>query len=286
MHSTVDVLRAVKPHTRRAYMQAWRDLARHLGDEKRLLTLTPADVQGWTAAMRARGLAAATICARLAAVAALFDKSDDPTATIVRPQKAVVETPALSAEQVTQLLRAIQLQTPHGAQDFALCGLLLLTGWTVERVRRLRWDDFALRDGRTMLRDGQNYLPLPVNLWSAIAHTMQAVQASRGLWQGPVQDTAAHLFVALSGFAGARPKPTSAARTPLSIQEINRRITRYAKLARLGCPRITSKGLAVSGKHLTAAAVAALLERDLFNTNSPAAQAPRRLRVWRNGLAG
>ena len=174
MNNVADVLRSLKPNARRAYDQAYRDLLKFLGDERRLMTLTTADLQAWVADQGKRGLAAATIRTRLSAVSALFEEND-PTAAVKRPAlKPVPQTANLDCpEDVTKLLRAIDLSREHGAQDFALLGVLLLTGWGVERVRTLCWADFVIRGGQVWLRDSAGNIPLPRSLWDMITRVVR-----------------------------------------------------------------------------------------------------------------
>lgn len=297
MKNTVDVLRLVKPHTRRAYEQAWRDLLNFLGEphpvlpqggrrllgqaETRFMAMTTGDIQIWVDDMFARGLSASTIRTRLSAVSALFDMHDDPTEGIKRPTPgAVPQTANLdTAGQVTKLLRAIDLDNPHGAQDFALIGTLLLTGWGVERVRTLVWADFVMRAGQVQLRDSQGNIPLPRNLWDMIVRCVRHLHGSVSLPEG------AYLFVAIEGFGGAPTKVQPGARKPLSPQEINRRIVRYVRLAGLGGARLSTRGLAVTRKNLGADAMYAVIEKTKPISPGLVTQG-RNLRVWRRAMAG
>jgi integrase len=280
MKNTVDVLRSVKPHTRRVYEQAWRDLSKFSGDAHCLMSLTTADVQAWVDDMTVRGLAASTIRTRLSAVSALFEAHNDPTLGIKRPSaEATRETMSLDgATDVTKLLRAIDLESPHGAQDFALIGTLLLTGWGVERVRTLVWADFVMRGGQVLLRDGQGNIPLPRNLWELIVRCVRHLHGTISL------PTGAYLFVAIDGFGGAPVSVQPSARQPLSPQEINRRVARYARLAGLESSRLSSRGLAVTRKNLGDQAIYAIVEK--VKPVSPSLIIPgRNLRVWRRAMA-
>ena len=277
MKNTVDVLRSVKPHTRRAYEQAWRDLIKFLGDERRLMSLTNADVQDWVDDMLARGLSASTIRTRLSAVSALFDAHDDPTLGVKRPApEAIPETANLdSAEQVAKLLRAIDLDDAHGAQDFALISILLLTGWGVERVRTLTWTDFTMRGGVVLLRDNHENIQLPRSLWDVIVGMVRKLHGTISL------PTGAYLFVALRGFGGTPVSTQPSVRKPLSPQEVNRRIARYARLAGLDSAQLSTRGLAVTRKNLGSAAIYSIIEK--IKPVSPSLVTPgRNLRVWRN----
>lgn len=273
-----EVLHNLRPHTARAYDQAWRDLAGHLGGLEQLASLTTHQVESWVAGMRARGLSAATIRVRLSAVSALFEKGDDPTASIARPTPPKRRETPLAARQTENLLAAIDRDTPHGRQDFALLGLILLTGWKVEKVRTLCWADLTFKNGKMYLKDGPERIQLPMALWRTIATLMQDTHGSTALHPGT------YLFVAIEGFGCRNPKVIHTIENkPLSRQDINRRILRYARLAGIDT-RMTSRRLAVAGKTIGRAEVFVMLE-NLHLLKQPV-NIPRNLRTWSRISAG
>ena len=253
MKTFADALHGVATTTARAYTQGWNDLLNHLGGIENLSALTSDQVAGWVAAMQARGLAASTICLRLSAVSALFDEADDPTRAIERPiiQHKNTTSHELTAEQVTELLRACDLTTSHGQQDFAIISLLFISGLGLERVRALTWGDLTVsKAGDVTIR--ATGVKIPQKLFSIIT----AFSPSRNGW---IRNPGAPLFVALEGFAGKPLSSPAAERQPLSPQEINRRINRYARLAGLGCAHLSARSIATTGKALGVEQASALV---------------------------
>jgi|GEM_PF-6008630 len=268
-----DVLHEKRPHTARAYDQAWRDLGKHLGDMGLIETLTPEQAQAWVDDMSARGLSAATIRTRLSAVSALFEADEDPTAGIARPEAPARQETRIERHELYGLLAAIDRATTHGVQDFALLGSILLTGWSAERVRTLTWADLNLRNGKMYLRDGQEKMQLPRALWNAIAQTVQSAHGSVSLFPGT------YLFVTLEGFGYRHPNNTHVTENkPISAQDVNRRVLRYARKAGIDA-RITSKTLAAAGKTLGREEVFSLLENNR-SLEQPIPLAGRNLRTW------
>ncbi len=273
-----DVLKNVRPNSARAYTQTWNDLAKYLGGEEYLASLSESDVRAWVDNMLERKLSASTIRTRLAAVAALFDPQDDPTRGIERPTTNVNETIRLTPAEITRLIRDIDIRSASGSQDFALLSLLLLSGWNVERVTKLTWGDFTIRHGRPHLRvDVREYLPIPQAVWAALAATARQLYGSTSL----LHDS--RLFVALAGFPGNPAPENPRDRSPLSPQEVNRRIDRYAKLAGLEA-HITSRNLAVTGRELGINTISALLEK--ANSHTRSTTPTDSLRLWRSVTRG
>lgn len=154
------------PATQRAYAAAHREWCEGLSRPPWLAT--SADVVTWIEAMRARGLAPASINQRLGAVSSLYSfvirdrvVDDDGTehcllvdargqpranpflSTHVRRARGRKARPAkpLSREQLKAMRDAINPDTRTGARDLALFECYLRTGRRLSEIARLRWCD-------------------------------------------------------------------------------------------------------------------------------------------------
>ncbi len=151
------------PRTRRAYQS---DLADFLGfagirEAAGLRRVTRAHVIAWRLDLEARGLAAATVCRRLAALSGLCEHLCDagaiesnPTRGVRRPKGGSREgkTPAISDRQARALLDAPAAETLQGKRDRAVLATLLCHGLRRAEVCGLRVGDLRERGGVIHLR--------------------------------------------------------------------------------------------------------------------------------------
>ncbi len=151
------------PRTRRAYRSDLTDFLRFAGirEVKGFRRVTRAHVVAWRLSMEGRGLAAATICRRLAALSALCEHLRDerviesnPTRGVKRPKGGSREgkTPAIGDEQARALLDVPPADTLQGKRDRAVLATLLYHGLRRAEVCGLRVGDLRERGGLPHLR--------------------------------------------------------------------------------------------------------------------------------------
>lgn len=149
--------------TRKAYRSDLEDFLRFAGirQAEGLRRVTRAHVIAWRLDMEARGLAAATVCRRLAALSALCEHLRDaraiesnPTRGVKRPKGGSREgkTPAISDGQARALLDAPPADTLQGKRDRAVLATLLYHGLRRAEVCSLRVGDLQSRGGMAHLR--------------------------------------------------------------------------------------------------------------------------------------
>ena len=147
-------------NTRRAYEQAWRDLADHYGwgfGAWEPWVVRSADLEDWVDDMRGRGLAGNTMRQRLGAVSSFFGFVSkrylvdgqvplfhfNPAQGVDLPKVGKYDGAVyLSGEQVRALMRAIPRDSARGLRNYALLLFYVATGRRSGEVRRLRWVDF------------------------------------------------------------------------------------------------------------------------------------------------
>jgi integrase len=193
------------PATRRSYAAALQDL---LTTANRLpWEVTRTDVMRWTLGLKGRGLAAATISNRLAAVSSFYrfcmeeylipggDGRDVPihannpaAGKSLRPRVEMYGKAAwLSPDEAKALLHAIippnsDQATPLARRNFALVlGYMLLARRNSE-WRVARWGDFENRAGRVEYRwagkgKRDQRIAVPVPVWNAVVEYL--IEASR-----------------------------------------------------------------------------------------------------------
>jgi integrase/recombinase XerD len=123
--------------------------------------VTRAHVIKWREALKRRGLSAATIRRKLAALSALFaylcEKNTvlmNPADGVQRPKEGSNEgkTPALGDSQARRLLEAPDPETLKGKRDRAILSVLLYHGLRRAELASLKVEDLQQRKGITFLR--------------------------------------------------------------------------------------------------------------------------------------
>jgi integrase len=230
-------------HTARAYAAAQRDYKAFIQRSGQ-----QGDLSVWIEDMQKRGLAANTIRQRAYLVRAWLGVEED---VALPARRTVRETKWLDAEQVRAVLSVIP-KDRDGRRDFALLAALLITGLRVGQVRTWRRSDIRCSGGSTRIRNW--------NLPRVICEALQAAFEPYGdshFINMPlsciVED--AHVFTA------------SKCRQPLSPQEINRRIGRYARLAGLEPQGVTAECLRRTNKELGQHTVITSVQDALANRN-------------------
>jgi integrase len=198
--------------------------------------------------MQSRGLAANTIRQRAYLVRAWLGVEED---VALPARRTIRETKWLDAEQVRAVLSVIP-KDRDGRRDFALLTALLITGLRVGQVRTWRRSEIGCSGGNARIKNWK----LP----KVVCETLQAAFEPYGdshfnnmCLTYIVEDT--HVFTA------------SKCRQPLSPQEINRRIGRYARLAGLEPQGVTAECLRRTHKELGQHTVIALVQYALANRN-------------------
>lgn len=240
--------RQASANTRRAYDLAVRECV--LICELQPWEIGRSDVVAWVQDMRQRGLAGTTINQRLAAVSSFFRfTSEEYTEVdadgIERPlhgfnpaagkSMRLKVTPYgkagyLSADQAGDLLGAIQTETLHGLQDYALFAGYLFTArrnteWRTARVDRFDQLDQRVRYHFDAKGKRDQVVDIAPPVWEAVQTYQQAADRQDG-----------YLFTALSDRAQNLPTvdPESWDRNrPISSYEVGRRLKRYGRLAGL-----------------------------------------------------
>ncbi|TBW34555.1 integrase [Azotobacter chroococcum] len=247
------------PRTRRAYRGDLEDFCAFVGLQapEQFREVTRAHVLAWRKHLEARGLSAATIRRKLAALTSLFDHllecnavaGGNPVHGVKRPRIESNEgkTPALGDHQARALLEAPDPATLKGRRDRAILAVLLYHGLRREEAARLAVHDLQDRRGIKHLKvHGKGgklrYLPLhPV-----------AAERIHGYLEASghhLVDPKAPLFLPLRG------KKTGMG---ISAEGIYALVGAYARAA-----GITVEGLGVHGLRATAATNALEHEADI-----------------------
>jgi integrase len=262
------VAAAGSEHTRRAYeaglgrfLTHWLRREATVADvaAAQLWRVSSADVRAWQRALRAEGLAATTVNARLAALSSFFtfcatemvytDQAREvhkPLLT-VNPCAAVKRLPvlrsprvALSIDQVRALLRACDRTTTAGLRDYALLLGYLLTGQRNSELRVLRWGDLREDEaGHVYAWAGKGGKSAVEALHPAVYAALTAyLRAAGRLADIQPED---YIFTALTAAAERLPHVEAAAgeARPLSRQRVNQIVKRLAGKAGLRAEMVT-----------------------------------------------
>lgn len=160
-------LHARRPRTIELYLVEVRRFAAWLAEHERseggdLLAATKRDVEAWIGAMRARGLAQATIRSRWVALRSFYGWAADegevdpnPVAR-VKVEKANPPAPAVvSPDDLNALLKACEGADFYARRDLAIVRTLLSTGLRVSELVGLELADLDLRSRVASIHDGK-----------------------------------------------------------------------------------------------------------------------------------
>jgi site-specific recombinase XerD len=227
-------------HTARAYATAQRDYQAFVKRSGQ------SDLSAWVEDMQRRGLAANTIRQRAYLVRAWLGVEEN---VALPARRTVRETKWLDVEQVRGILSVIP-KDRIGRRDFALLAALLVTDLRVGQVRTWKVSEIRCSGGSARVRDR--------NIPKVVCEALQAAFEQYGnshfnnmSLSYIVEDD--HVFT------------TSQCRQPLSPQEINRRIGRYARLAGLEPQGVTAECLRRTYKELGQHTVITLVQDSLAN---------------------
>jgi integrase len=215
--------------------------------------------------MQQRGLAANTIRQRVYLVRARLGVE---TGVALPARRTVRERKWLDIEQVRAVLSVIPKDW-DGRRDFALLAALLVTNLRVGQVRTWKRSDVRCSSGSARIKHW--------NVPKVVCEALQAVFEPYGdshFSNMPVSFTASdtYLFTASKRRSSTRKDTKGRPQIgfddqPLSPQEINRRIGRYARLAGLEPQGVTAECLRRTCKVLGQHTVTALVQEALDSRN-------------------
>jgi integrase len=243
-------------HTARAYAAAQRDYQAYV---KRSGVN---DLSAWVDDMQRRGLAANTIRQRAYLVRKRLGVEED----IALPARRTIhETKWLDNEQVRAVLSVIP-KDYDGRRDFALLSALLVTGLRVGQVRNWKRSEIRCSGGSAKVRNW--------NIPKVVCEVLQVAFEPYGdshvnNMSLPYTIRNAYVFTAFKhrqwGKRDGISRSLEHEEKPLSPQEINRRIGRYARLAGLEPQGVTAECLRRTCKELGQHTVIVLVQDALAN---------------------
>jgi integrase len=246
-------------NTSRARAAAQRDYLQYVGDS------TKRDLSGWISNMKYRGLAVNTIRQRVCLIRKWLGSLED----VVLPSRSNIRTDTwLTREQLQVLLAAIP-KNKGGRHDFALITVLLVTGLKLQKARALRWKDFNQESAKIVSSADR----IPQVVLNAIEMIESATRDSQSptVYMSDTQKGDEYIFTAFcprSPRTKSQQFSISGKKQPLSIQEINRRIKRYARLAGLDVEGISTETLRRTKKRLGGETVSKLVQEAFASRNT------------------
>jgi integrase len=212
--------------------------------------------------MQKRGLAANTIRQRAYLIRKWLGVEEE---VALPARRTVRETKWLDVEQVRAVLSVIP-KDETGRHDFALLSALLVTGLRVGQVRTWKRSDIRCSGGSARVRTW--------NVPKVVCEALQAALEPFGdshFSNMPLPNILGDTYV-FTAFKNKRWKKDDARNRetgdqPLSPQEINRRIGRYARLAGLEPQGVTAECLRRTCKELGQHTVIAMVQDALANRN-------------------
>jgi len=150
------------PNTRRAYTNAVRDFLAWCegAGVAELAAIAPIHVASWIE-LQGRTLSAPTVKQQLAGIRSLFDwlvvgqiVPHNPAASVRGPSYSTKrgKTPALSPEEMHDIIAAIDVSTPIGLRDRALIGLMVYTFARVGAATGMKVEDAYVQGRRLWVR--------------------------------------------------------------------------------------------------------------------------------------
>jgi len=243
-------------HTARAYTAAQRDYKAYIERSGQ------SDLPAWVEDMQKRGLAANTIRQRAYLVRKWLDVEED---MVLPTRRTVRETKWLDAEQVRAILSVIP-KDRGGRRDFILLAALLVTGLRVGQVRTWKGGEIHCSGGSARVRNWN----IPKVVCEALQVAFEPYGDSR-FSNMPLPNILGNAYVFTASKHRKRGNGDVDSRSfepdnkPLSPQEINRRIGRYARLAGLEPQGVTAECLRRTCKELGQQTVIALVQDVLAN---------------------
>ena len=218
------------------------------------------DITAWANNMLSRGLAVNTIRQRVSLVRQWLGGEEH---VALPARRNIREGKWLNQEQVQAMLAVIP-NNERGRRDFALITVLLVTGVRMGQVRNLRWSDFR-QNGRNSTAEKMNFPKVIFDVLQLIRAEYKDSHPSNMLLSFYTFDED-YIFAATHHRWGRRIHScNSPKKKPLSPQEINRRIQRYARLAGLETQGINVECLRRTHKEISGNIIINLVQRSLNN---------------------
>lgn len=177
--------RGLSSNTIAAYRRDLRQYAEFLDDHE----VASPTADSWVTELNNRGLAAATIARKVAAVRGLHRflvaeelAEDDPTALLETPQRPMRLPKALTVTQIFALLEAPSQDDPVGRRDRAVLEFMYASGCRVSELTALDVDDVDL-DDRMALVTGKGNKQRFVPLGRAAVDSIAAWLGVRATWR-------------------------------------------------------------------------------------------------------
>jgi integrase/recombinase XerC len=199
----LEVEKHASPHTLRAYgrdldqwirflLHAERDEPSAAVVDRLVLNAGARDVRAWLAALHARGLDAASVARKLAAVRSLYRFlarrgaiRRNPAREVRAPRVARKFVTFLPSDEAQALVEARGLGGTARERDVAILEMLYATGLRVSELTGLDMDAVD-RDARTVRVLGKGAKERIVPYGAAAARALDAYLGRRGLSRGPV----------------------------------------------------------------------------------------------------
>ena len=222
-------------NTRIAYDKSFTSLLKFTG--KRLLDLQQADIKLWVNELQRQGLAAKTVCVRIASIASFYTYAkrngwadvQNPTIDIDKPiDRPSEEIYYLTSEETKRLLSVMDRSTVIGKRDYALYLGYIMMGRRNSEIRNLKLGDFKFIDGiayYTWSGKGKvNEVSVcPMIVWEAIADYLRAANRVKTAKKSD------YIFVPMASYDYS---------VPLSIAFVGVTLKQYAYKAGLDVRRI------------------------------------------------
>ncbi len=215
------------------------------------------DLAAWVSNMQSRGLAANTIRQRVSLVRHWLGREKHVTLPI---RRTVHEGKWLNPEQVQAILVVIP-NNDSSRRDFALITVLLITGLRIGQVRNLRWSEF--HQNRRNATEKMKSPKVLVDVLQLIRMQQKDSRPSNMLLPFSTFDEG-YIFASPHRPWSRRVHSSNCLKSqPLSPQEINRRIKRYARLAGLETQGINAECLRRTHKELGENTIINLVQNSL-----------------------
>lgn len=218
------------------------------------------DITAWVNNMQSRGLAVNTIRQRVSLVRHWLGRDERAA---LPGRRNIREGKWLNQEQVQAMLAVIP-NNERGRRDFALITILLITSLRMGQVRNLRWNDF-LRNGRITT---DKKMSIPTVIFDVLQFTKTQDKDSHpsNMLLSLSKFDEDYMFAATHHHCSHRIHSSNGLKKqPLSPQEINRRIQRYARLAGLETQGINVECLRRTHKEISGNIIINLVQRSLNN---------------------
>ena len=245
MEFTTIYLAKFKNNTRRAYDQAIRDFKNVTGTDASEANQSHFDL--WLTNMKRRNLSTSTIRQRVSAIS-----QANPTLLITLPKREFIEHVCLDANQFMALLSTIPA-SPSGNLDFALIALSTAYGLKNSQMRNLHWCQIEERNDSYVIHLNDERLILPHCIKSLLQNL-----SKNGKKEQQNQDN--YIFTRRSERWRNLPNMPKNKCGPLSGAEINRRLKKYARNAKLEEKNFSIRALSYTSEILGREKVIEIIE--------------------------